>query len=57
MSDPNIMIGLNDIIKKYDNLTYFDQYSGSVVLFLLMTIIVILLVSYFHILQCMEMLR
>ena len=48
MSDPNIMIGLNDIIKKYDNLTYFDQYSGSVVLFLLMTIIVILLVSYFH---------
>ena len=40
--------GLNNITKMYEKLNYFDQYSGSLVLFLLITIIVIILVSYFH---------
>ena len=40
--------GLNNITKMYEKLNYFDQYSGSLVLFILITIIVIILVSYFH---------
>lgn len=32
----------------YDKLTYFDQYGGSFILFIIITIIVILLVSYFY---------
>ena len=39
---------LNNITKMYDKLTYFDQYGGSLVLFIVITIIVLLLVSYFH---------
>ena len=39
---------LNDINKMYEKLTYFDQYSGSVVLFIIITIVIILLMSYFH---------
>jgi len=39
---------LNNITKMYDKLNYFDQYGGSLVLFIVITIIVILLVSYFH---------
>lgn len=39
---------LNNITKMYDKLTYFDQYGGSLVLFIVITIIVILLVSYFQ---------
>lgn len=38
----------NDINKLYDKLNYFDQYGGSVVLFIVITIVVILLVLYFH---------
>lgn len=40
--------GLNNIVKMYANLDYFDQYSGSVILFIIITLIVILLLSYFH---------
>ena len=32
----------------YDKLTYFDQYGASFILFIIITIIVILLVSYFY---------
>lgn len=39
---------LNDIKKMYEKLGYFDQYSGSVVLFIIITIIVIILITYFH---------
>lgn len=40
--------GLNKINKMYDKLNYFDQYSGSLVLFIVITIIILILVSYFH---------
>lgn len=39
---------LNNINKMYEKLTYFDQYGGSVVLFIIITIIIVLLISYFH---------
>lgn len=39
----------NNIKKLYDKSTYFDQYSGSLVLFIIITIIVVILISYFHI--------
>jgi hypothetical protein len=39
---------LNNINKMYEKLTYFDQYGGSVVLFIVITIVIILLTSYFH---------
>lgn len=39
---------LNDITKMYDKLTYFDQYGGSLVLFIVITIVVFLLISYFY---------
>ena len=32
----------------YDKLNYFDQYGGSLVLFIVITIIILILVSYFH---------
>lgn len=39
---------LNNIKKMYDKLNYFDQYGGSLILFIIITIVVILLMSYFH---------
>jgi hypothetical protein len=36
------------IKKMYDKLNYFDQYGGSLVLFIVITLIVIILISYFH---------
>jgi hypothetical protein len=39
---------IKNITKMYDKLTYFDQYGGSLILFIIITIIVIVLVSYFH---------
>ena len=39
---------LNNIKKMYDKLNYFDQYGGSFILFIIITIVVILLTSYFH---------
>jgi hypothetical protein len=44
----NNINNLKNITKMYDKLTYFDQYGGSFLLFIIITIIVILLVSYFH---------
>ena len=39
---------IKNIIHMYNKLTYFDQYGGSFILFIIITIIVILLVSYFY---------
>lgn len=39
---------LNNITKMYDKLTYYDQYGGSLILFIIITIVVIILVSYFQ---------
>jgi len=39
---------LNKIIKMYDKLNYFDQYGGSLVLFIVITLIILILISYFH---------
>ena len=38
--------GLKTIKKMYEKLNYFDQYGGSVVLFVIITIILIILISY-----------
>lgn len=42
---------LNNITKLYEKLNYLDQYGGSVILFIFVTIVVILMVSYFHIMS------
>jgi hypothetical protein len=42
----NINTGLKNIEKMYKNLTYFDQYGGSVMVFFIITIILIILCSY-----------
>jgi hypothetical protein len=39
---------LNKIIKMYDKLNYFDQYGGSLVLFIIITLIILILISYFQ---------
>lgn len=39
---------INNISKLYSKLSYFDQYGGSFILFIVITIVVIILVSYFH---------
>jgi hypothetical protein len=38
----------NKITKMYDKLTYFDQYGGTFILFIVITIVVLILMSYFH---------
>jgi hypothetical protein len=38
--------GLQNIMKKYEKLNYFDQYGGSVILFIIITILLILIISY-----------
>jgi len=38
--------GIKNIEKMYDKLTYFDQYGGSVLLFIITTILLLILVSY-----------
>lgn len=48
INNVNNVTNLKNITKLYDKLTYFDQYGGSFLLFIIITIIVILLVSYFH---------
>jgi hypothetical protein len=40
---------LNNIKKMYDKLSYFDQYGGSLILFIIVTITIISLISYFHV--------
>jgi len=39
----------NKLKKTYENLTYFDQYGGSVMLFIIITIILFIFISYCHI--------
>jgi hypothetical protein len=39
---------LNKITKMYDKLTYFDQYGGSFILFIIITIVIIISITYFH---------
>jgi len=39
---------LNNITKMYEKLTYFDQYGSSFMLFIIITIVVLILISYFH---------
>ena len=39
---------LNKITKMYEKLTYFDQYGASLILFIVITIILFILISYFH---------
>lgn len=39
---------VNNITKLYDKLNYFDQYGGSLILFIIITIAVILSISYFY---------
>ena len=39
-------LGIQNIKKMYEKLNYFDQYGGSVVLFIIITIILSLIVSY-----------
>ena len=38
--------GIQNIKKMYDKLNYFDQYGGSVILYIIITIILLLFVSY-----------
>jgi len=38
--------GLENILKLYDHLNYFDQYGGSVLLFILITIFLFIIMSY-----------
>ena len=38
--------GLQNIQKMYEKLNYFDQYGGSLILFVIITIILILIISY-----------
>jgi hypothetical protein len=38
--------GLQNIKKLYENLNYFDQYGGSVILFIIITIVLCLLITY-----------
>ena len=38
--------GLENIKKMYEKLNYFDQYGGSVILFIIITIILIFIISY-----------
>lgn len=39
---------IKNITKMYDKLTYFDQYGASFILFIIITIVLVLLVSYFY---------
>jgi hypothetical protein len=41
---------LQNIKKMYDKLTYYDHYGGTLILFIVITIVVLLLVSYFQML-------
>jgi hypothetical protein len=41
--------GLQNIKKMYDKLTYFDQYGGSVILFIIITLILLILISYCYV--------
>lgn len=38
--------GLQNVTKMYEKLNYFDQYGGSVILFIIITILLVLVISY-----------
>jgi len=38
--------GLQNITKMYEKLNYFDQYGGSVIIFIIITILLVLIISY-----------
>ena len=42
-------IGFDNLKKTYDNLTYFDQYGSSVIMLIIITFVLIVAVSYCHI--------
>ena len=37
---------INNIKKMYEKLNYFDQYGGSVILYIIITLVLIILMSY-----------
>ena len=48
---------INELNKLFDNLTYFDQYGSSLLLFILITIILILITTYCNILVNIESIK
>ena len=46
--------GLKDIMKQYENLTYFDQYGGSVISLVIITLILLLLCLYCYVIINIE---
>ena len=46
MDDKNVNKGLNDIERMYKNLSYFDQYAGSVIVFFIITCVIIVITAY-----------
>jgi len=40
---------IKNITKMYDKQTYFDQYGASVLLFIVITVVVVVMVTYFHV--------
>jgi hypothetical protein len=45
-NNTNTNINIPNLLKKYQNLNYFDQYGGSVLLCIFITIILLLLITY-----------
>ena len=41
--------GIQNIIHMYENLNYFDQYGASVMLFIFITVVLLVLISYCHV--------
>jgi hypothetical protein len=55
--DNNNDNGLQNIKKMYENLTYFDDYGGTFVVFVLITICLLLFISYCHVLINIQPIR
>jgi hypothetical protein len=47
--DNNELDRLNKLKKTYEELTYYDQYGGSIILLILITIVLLIFISYCHI--------
>jgi hypothetical protein len=43
--------GLENIKKMYEKLTYFDQYGASIILYIIITIILLIIISYCHVMM------
>ena len=41
--------GIENVIHMYDNLNYFDQYGATFILFILITLVLLILISYCHV--------